>query len=82
VTFVSWDELSEDAARARSGRAGDTGEVYDRRWALALLQRALTRLSNEFETAARRGQFASLKKFLSCEASCRRLSTQWRPRPA
>ena len=68
VTFVSWDELSEDADALEVAEPATPEESYDRRWALALLQRALTRLSNEFESGGKARQFASLKKFLSCEA--------------
>jgi RNA polymerase sigma factor (sigma-70 family) len=68
VTFVSWDELGEEADVLELAEPATPEESYDRRWALALLQRALTRLSNEFENGGKARQFAALKKFLSCEA--------------
>ncbi len=67
VAFVSWDEVVDESG-PESGEQITPEESYDRRWALALLQRALTRLREEFERDGKARQFAALKKFLGCEA--------------
>jgi hypothetical protein len=41
----------------------------DRRWALTVLTRALTRLQDEFAVAGKAAQFDGLKPFLSTEAT-------------
>jgi RNA polymerase sigma-70 factor (ECF subfamily) len=47
---------------------GETPErVYERRWALTLLERTLARLSREFEAAGKRAQFARLEGYLTGE---------------
>ena len=67
VVFVSWDELGEDEALDLAEPATPE-ESYDRHWALAVLQRVLMRLREEFEQGGKARQFAALKKFLSSEA--------------
>jgi len=42
-------------------------QIYDRRWALDLLDRGLTRLKSELETAGKAAHFAALKFCLSGE---------------
>jgi RNA polymerase sigma factor (sigma-70 family) len=43
--------------------------IYERRWALALLDRAMARLRDEFERAEKREDFERLKVFLTGEAA-------------
>ena len=44
-------------------------KVYERTWALTLLERATTRLSAEFQGAGKAGQFEHLKVFLAGDGS-------------
>ena len=44
-------------------------KLFERGWALALLQRVLLRLRNEFEAAGRARRFELMKSFLDCEPS-------------
>ena len=46
-------------------------KLYDRQWALALLDQALQRLQSEFAAAGKSRQFECLKEFLQCEESDR-----------
>lgn len=54
---------SRYAADPASGLEAD--KVFDRQWALTLLDRTLTRLLNEFEAAGKPGDFEVLKSCLS-----------------
>lgn len=45
------------------------GELFDRRWALTLLERAFARLQEESAGAQEQLRFDELKAFLSCEGS-------------
>ena len=53
------------AAEPAGGLAADL--VYDRHWALALLERTMARLRAEFARAGKAGQFERLKVFLTAE---------------
>ncbi len=44
-------------------------KLFDRRWALTVLNNALTRLEAEFSAAGKADQFAGLRTFLSSEAA-------------
>src|SRR5262249_43632441 len=68
VAFISWEELGSDLAGAEPAAAATPDESYDRRWALAPLPRALTRVRDDFAGGGRARQFAGLKQFLSTEA--------------
>ncbi len=68
VAFVSWEELGQEADVLELSAPATPEESYDRRWALELLQRALTRLRDEFESSGRAQQYEALKTFLSSEA--------------
>lgn len=63
--------LPMDTAFAESRYAADPGAqvaadaVFDRQWALTLLELAVDRLSAEFKTAGKAGEFAVLKSFLT-----------------
>jgi DNA-directed RNA polymerase specialized sigma24 family protein len=54
---------SRHAADPAASSAADA--VFDRQWALTLLELAMARLQNEFATAGRAGDFAVLKEFLA-----------------
>lgn len=42
-------------------------KLYERRWALTLLEQVLTRLSDEFDACGKRAQFEKLKPYLMAE---------------
>lgn len=66
-TFLSLDQTEAEARYAPSTQ--ETPETYfDRRWALALLDRALSRLREETSAAGKARQFELLSPFLSREA--------------
>ena len=44
-------------------------DIFDRRWALTLLERAFTRVRGEFESAGKLAQFECLKTFLEGDVS-------------
>ena len=64
-----------DAELAESHYAQDTSSsssaetLFDRRWAMTLLNQALARLEKEFAVAGKAQQFAELKGFLSVEGN-------------
>lgn len=65
---VSWIPLDADAAEARlsreSGEGGNPEQLFDRAWALALLDRAFERLQREEAEAGRGEAFAQLRTVL------------------
>ena len=65
--------LDDDEAEQRYGAelcAGLSPEkLFDRRWALTVLNHAMTRLQAEFSAADKADQYAALKTFLSSEAA-------------
>lgn len=58
------DDLVEDRYRQEPATAMSPELVYERRWAIILLQRAMTMLETEYETSGRGRLFARLKDFL------------------
>jgi RNA polymerase sigma-70 factor (ECF subfamily) len=66
-----WDCLPMDTQFAESRYAADSpdasaaDEIFDRQWALTLLDLAMARLQNEFAVAGRSDDFAVLKEFLA-----------------
>ena len=65
-TFIPWDEQSpEERYRLEAASDLTPDKVYEQHWAMALFQRALGRLHNEFADANKREQFDQLKGFLS-----------------
>ena len=66
--------LSLDDADAEQRYAADLTvnlapeKLFDRRWALTVLNNAFTRLQGEFVAAGKSAQFGALKSFLSSEA--------------
>ena len=62
VEFVALDADSAEERYAREPAEHVTAEqIYDRRWALDLLDRGLARLQAEFESAGKAAQFATLR---------------------
>src|ERR1043166_7510610 len=63
---LSWDQTSAENQFEREHSSGSSPEeIFDRRWALALFQQALTRLRQEYASAGKGEQFEQLKGFLS-----------------
>ncbi len=61
VTHVPLDEAEQRLAAAP---AADAHRAFDRQWALALLERALASLREEFAAAGKEGDFAVLRPCL------------------
>jgi RNA polymerase sigma-70 factor (ECF subfamily) len=63
--------LDTSVAETRYGlepsQAAEPERIYDRRWALTLLDQALGRLRKEFEVSGKAGEFDQLKDFLTAE---------------
>ena len=57
--------FAESRYTADSSDASAADEVFDRQWALTLLELAMTRLQSEFAAAGRADDFAVLKEFLA-----------------
>jgi len=65
---LSLDDAASEARYAVEPSTDLTPEkLYDRQWALALLDRALHRLQGEFTDSGKGQQFECLKEFLQCE---------------
>lgn len=68
--LLSWDEHSEALeSRVASGTELPPERHYDREWALAVMERALARLQEEFSVAGRDQHFQVLGHFLHAEAA-------------
>jgi DNA-directed RNA polymerase specialized sigma24 family protein len=68
--FLSEDELAIENRYCRCAAASLSAEaIYDRQWALALLDQAVTRLWRRFAETGKSDQFEHLKSFLSREGS-------------
>ena len=64
-TLVSWDAQSaEERYRSEPLEQMTPEKIYERKWALALLEQTLTRLSQEESAADKARLFAALKDFL------------------
>lgn len=59
--------LAEERYRAEPSGALPADHLYERRWALTLLEQAMTRLRGEYEGASRSDEFDKLKAFLTAE---------------
>ncbi len=57
----------EAGYRSQAATALSADLLYDRQWALSLLERTLTRLEAEFTQAGRASEFAALKPFLTAD---------------
>jgi RNA polymerase sigma factor (sigma-70 family) len=70
--LVPLDELLErERADLEPTDTLSADRIYERRWALTLLDQVLTRLENEYESAGNAKLFDCLKEFLSDEAGRR-----------
>jgi RNA polymerase sigma-70 factor (ECF subfamily) len=66
--FVPLDtKFAEECYLADSGPALSADHLYERRWALTLLDQAMKRLRAEYENDDRGGDFARLKEYLTAE---------------
>jgi len=64
--FISWDADEIESRYAQEATRGLTAErVFERRWALSLLDRVLDRLREDYAATGRRGLFEELQAFLS-----------------
>ena len=67
---LSLDELkSEQLDRCTEGEGLSPDRLFDLRWALTILERAMERLRDELAKAGRGEQFQKLKKYLTEEAN-------------
>jgi RNA polymerase sigma factor (sigma-70 family) len=62
-------EFAESRYAADPGTPEAADELFDRQWALTLLELAMQRLQSEFDTAGRSADFAVLKEFLAVSHS-------------
>lgn len=68
--IISLDELLADSSgRFEPAGEGSPASLFDQRWALAVLERALHQLETEMRDSGKGGQFDLLKIFLTAEAA-------------
>lgn len=68
--IISLDEqTAEERYRSEPADTLSADRIYERRWALTLLDNALSKLQKEFETAGKPTEFEQLKGLLSGERS-------------
>jgi len=67
LEFVSMDHTIEDRYRHEPVDRLTPEQVYERRWALTILERMMALLRREFSEAGRHAEFESLKGFLTGE---------------
>ncbi len=64
--FVSLDDPEGETRYQQEPATNETPErIYERRWALAALEQAITRLQADFTSAGKQRQFDELKAFLA-----------------
>lgn len=68
--IVSWEECSLEERRHGAIERLSAGEAFDRRWAMALLERSQFRLRQEYADAGREGIFGELQPFLGTGEAC------------
>ena len=69
-TLISLNQAEAEQRYTHQPVTNETPKkIFDRRWALAVLDEALTRLGDEARSAGRTEHFDSLSAFLSREAS-------------
>jgi len=66
AVFIDF-QVAETWCRPEQATSPDADALFDRRWALTLLEQALVRLEHEFAAASKLSQFGRLKGFLSRE---------------
>jgi RNA polymerase sigma-70 factor (ECF subfamily) len=70
VSFVPLDANDpEEWLRAEPATTETAEDVFDRRWALTLLEQAFARVRGEFESAGKLAQFECLKTYLEGDVS-------------
>ena len=68
--FVSWDDLqAEERYASEPATEGTPERFYDQRWAVTVMDQAMTQLREEFQQAGKSTLFDHLKPFLSAEGS-------------
>jgi len=67
LRIVSWEECALEEKQVHSLDRLSAGESFDRRWAIALLQRSENRLRGEFASGRRHQLFLALKPYLTGE---------------
>src|SRR2546426_190690 len=68
VRFISFDETTAEQRYALEAATDASPEkIFERRWALTVLDQVLAHLRHEFEQAGKSQQFESLKIFLTGE---------------
>jgi RNA polymerase sigma-70 factor (ECF subfamily) len=68
--FVSWDDLQAEERYASEPATENSAEqFYDQRWAVTVMQQAMTQLREEFHSTGRSKLFDQLKPFLSAEGT-------------
>jgi RNA polymerase sigma-70 factor (ECF subfamily) len=66
LTFIAWEDLDQEKITDLANCAGKTPEqIYDRQWALTVMDQALSKLRDEFVTAEKRRDFELFKEFLT-----------------
>lgn len=68
-TFLSIDETAEDGYRAEPADPATAERLYDRRWALTLLEKSMNSLRREYSDSGRKEVFESLAGILSGDKS-------------
>jgi RNA polymerase sigma-70 factor (ECF subfamily) len=64
--FLSWDEFAAEDRYRREPMAADSPEyLFEQRWALAVVERAVQRLQDEFADSGRAETFEKLKGLLT-----------------
>ena len=67
-TALSLDTAAAEAYYEAAGsESASPDRLYDRQWAMTLLDRALTRAKREFETAGKANEFVVLSPYLAAE---------------
>src|SRR5438093_1550066 len=60
-------DIAEQRYRVEPGEGVPADKVFERRWALTLLERTMARLREEFAAAGKPEEFERLKVFLTAE---------------
>ena len=69
-TFISLDDdTAEGRYLCESIADASPRKIFERRWALTILEQALDKLSNEWRKSGKAAQFAQLQVFLSGETA-------------
>jgi RNA polymerase sigma-70 factor (ECF subfamily) len=67
-TIISWDDCDPEARyRLEPADNWSAERIYERRWALTVLEQAMTKLATEYEAAGKATLFEAVRPFLSGE---------------